>query len=172
MFPFVFQHSRQIKLSETIGTHFRNESSATGIRWLPYKWCDFIIYMTSSQATEMLTPITLGRIELEKCRRCHCVVLVMTHRLICNMTYLGHLSGPTTWLDLRSGIRIDLFGSKFECFVASRREECNGVRNFCAIFFSSKMICKHADITKKQRFTFDLFWKGQNVTWSSKIGYG
>ena len=34
--------------------------------------------------------IYIERIEFERCARRDCVYLVVTQRLICNMTYLGH----------------------------------------------------------------------------------
>ena len=42
-------------------------------------------------------------IELEPCARYHCVCLIMTHRLVCNMTYLGHASVQVICPDVRSG---------------------------------------------------------------------
>ena len=41
--------------------------------------------------------ITPHRIYLEPRVRCHCVCLLMMHRLICNMTYLGHSLGQLFW---------------------------------------------------------------------------
>ena len=38
---------------------------------------------------------------------CHSVRLVKAHRLICNMSYLGH-TVTLTWRDLRSNFKIDL----------------------------------------------------------------
>ena len=58
--------------------------------------------MTSSQATKTWTSITPHRIEVEPWKRCHCVCLIKTHRLISNMTYVGHLSGQVIWLEIKS----------------------------------------------------------------------
>ena len=52
-------------------------------------------------------PITFHRNELETCGWCHSVRLVKAHRLICNMTYLGH-TVTLTWRDLRSKFKMDL----------------------------------------------------------------
>ena len=56
-------------------------------------------YMASSQFTETftITSITPHRIEIEPWARCHCVCLDMKHRLIWNMSYLGHSSGQVIW---------------------------------------------------------------------------
>ena len=45
--------------------------------------------------------------ELETWGWCHSVRLAKAHRLICNMTYLGH-TVTLTWRDLRSKFKIDL----------------------------------------------------------------
>ena len=58
----------------------------------------------------------------------HCVRLVLTHQLICNIIYLGHSLGLIIWPDLRSIIQNDLLEKKYICFVASQREECDDAR--------------------------------------------
>ena len=62
--------------------------------------------MTSSGRRRFL-PITFDRNELETWGWCHSVRLVKAHRLVCNMTYLGH-TVTLTWRDLRSNFKIDL----------------------------------------------------------------
>ena len=52
-------------------------------------------------------PITFDITELDTWGWCHSVRLVKAHRLICNMTYLGH-HVTLTWRDLRSNVKIDL----------------------------------------------------------------
>ena len=66
--------------------------------------------MTSSSAVRFL-PITFDRDELETWGWCHSVRLVKSHRLTCNMTYLGH-TVTLTWRDLRSNFKIDLSSIK------------------------------------------------------------
>ena len=124
---------------------------------------------TSSQVNKTFTSITPHRISVEPWSRCHCVCLVKTHRLICNMTYLGRLSGQVIWPYLRLNFQIDLPGSKCICFDASWREEYDGVSRFFSIFLSSKFIRKKY-LPKSNIFLFDLTWKGQNVTLWSKSG--
>ena len=62
--------------------------------------------MTSSGRRKFL-PITFDRNELETWGWCHSVRLVKAHRLICNVTYLGH-TVTLTWRELRSNFKIDL----------------------------------------------------------------
>ena len=59
--------------------------------------------------------ITFDRNELETWGWCHSVRLVKVHRLICNMTYLGHTVTTVTWRDLRSNFKIDLSRIKSIC---------------------------------------------------------
>ena len=59
-----------------------------------------------SPLTVRFLPITFDRNELETWGWCHSVRIVKTHRLICNMIYLGH-TVTLTWRDLRSNFKID-----------------------------------------------------------------
>ena len=95
--------------------------------------------MTSSQVTKTFTSITLHRIEIEPWARCHCVCLVKTHRMICNMIYLGHLSGQVIWPDPRSIFQIDLSWSKCTYFDASWQEEYDGVLRFSLSYLVQKL---------------------------------
>ena len=98
--------------------------------------------------------------------RRHCVCIIMTHRLICSMTYLVHSSGHS-----RSNLQVNISRLKCRCFEASRREVHDGMTH-CLYLFSSKVICKHVDSTKEQQFLFDLHWKGQNMTKTCQTRYG
>ena len=71
-------------------------------------------------------PITFDRNELETWGWCHSVRLVKTHRLTCNMTYLGH-TVTLTWRDLRSNLKIDLSRIKSIWIDPAWREEYDGV---------------------------------------------
>ena len=62
--------------------------------------------MTSSGRCTFSLSITFHRNELETWGWCHSVRLVKTHRLTCNITYLGH-TVTLTWRDLRSKFKID-----------------------------------------------------------------
>ena len=80
-------------------------------------------HMTPSQITKTLTSIALNRTELKPCARCHCVLLVMTDRLICKMNLPGSFVSKVILPDLRSSFQIGLSGSKCICFDASRHED-------------------------------------------------
>ena len=116
--------------------------------------------MTSLQVTKTFTSITLHRMEIEPLARCHCVCLFKTHRMICNMTYLGTVPGQVIWPDLRSNFLIDLSGSKFTCFDASCREEYDGVSRLSLSFLVQKLFPQNLIFPKKQHFLFDLPQKG------------
>ena len=85
-----------------------------GYAWYPWRAVAWFPVERSSdvtlwrhRVTVRFLPITFDRNDLGTCDWCHSVRLVKTHRLICNMTYLG----PTvtlTWRDLRSNFQIDL----------------------------------------------------------------
>ena len=126
--------------------------------------------MTSSQVTKTFTWITFHRIEIEPWARCHCVCLVKTHRMICNMTYLGHLSGQVIWPDLRSNFQIDLSGSKCTCFDASWREEYDGVSRFSLSFLVQKLFAKNL-IFPKSNF-FCLTCPGKVKMWPKVVKSG
>ena len=70
-------------------------------------------------------PITFDWIEIETWDRCQSVCLGETHRLICNMTYLGHLRSLCD-LDLRLNFEVDLSRSTYRCFDSSRRDKHDG----------------------------------------------
>ena len=67
--------------------------------------------MTSLGRRTFFLPITFDSNELETWGYCHSVRLVKAHRLLCNMTYLGH-TVTLTWRDLRSNFKIDLSRKK------------------------------------------------------------
>ena len=97
---------------------YDNESSAIAGLWTRSGHMT-LSCMTSSQVTKTFRSVTPHRIEVEPRARCLCVCLVETHRLICNMTYLGHLSGQVIWPGVRSIFEIDLSRSKCTCYDAS-----------------------------------------------------
>ena len=71
--------------------------------------------MTLSQVTKTFSSITPHGLEVEPWASCHCICLVKTHRSICHMTYLGHLSGQVMpWpkvkiSDWPFGVRMHMF---------------------------------------------------------------
>ena len=84
-----------------------------------------------------------------------CVCHVKTHQLICNMTYLGQSSSEVIWPDLKSSFQINLLGSKYICFDATRLEEYDGVSRFF-LYLISKVICRHVDLNRKAFFVWPV----------------
>ena len=132
---------------------YSNETSTTAERWPPNRAYMTSSCMTSSQVTQTFTSITRHRIEIKHWAGCHCVFLVKTHRMIYNMTYLGHLSGQVIWPDLRLKFQIDLSRSRFTCFDVSWREEYDGVSRFSLSFLVQKLFAKSLIFPKKQLFS-------------------
>ena len=100
-----------------------------------------------------LLRITHHIIELEPWARCHCVYLVMTYQLICNMIYVDQSSGKVIWPNLRSNFQIHLSGS--QCFDAPRREEYDDASRFVSLFLCSKVICKNSILQKRNIFSLN-----------------
>ena len=97
-------------------------------------------------------PITFDRIEIERCGWSQCVPLAETHRLICNMTYLGH-EVTSSDLDLRSNFDLDFSRSTKVNMHIFRRVSTRGTRwrpNYLSSFLSSKVI------SEKPFGSFDL----------------
>ena len=67
--------------------------------------------------------------------------LALTHRLVCNMTYLFR-DVTSRDLDLGSNSEIDLLRSICIYVDASRREEHDACQNSVSSFLSSKVICE------------------------------
>ena len=104
--------------------------------------------MTSSQVTKTFSSITPHRIEVETWARCHCVCLVKTHRSICNMTYLGHLSGQVISPDQGHIFKLTFRGQ--DAYVSMRLDERNTmVFRVFSIFLSLKVIRKKLYLPKK-----------------------
>ena len=116
---------------------FGNESSATASR------LHRTGHMTSSQVTKTFTSITSRIIKIKPWAKCHYVCFEETYRLICNMTHLGHSSGQIIWPGPRSDFQIDLIGSRWMCFDASRRVEHDSVLlSICFVqkLFTEKLV--------------------------------
>ena len=85
---------------------------------------------------------------------CHCVSLRKAHRMMYNLTYLGHrVTMP--WLDLRSNCDIDLSRSNYTWFDASWRDKHDGIK-IVALPLKLKIL------SSKNRFgkfwNFDPWW--------------
>ena len=68
-----------------------------------------------------MLPLTFDRIEIKRCGWSQCVCLTETHRLIGNMTYLGH-HVTLRDLDLRSHFDLGLSMSTCIYFDASNKK--------------------------------------------------
>ena len=67
-------------------------------------------------------PLTFDRIEIEQCGWSQCISLAGTHRLICNMTYLGQ-DVTSSDLDLRSNFDLDF--PRTHVYISTRVDEGN-----------------------------------------------
>ena len=111
----------------------------------------FQVHMTSSQVTKTFISKAPHRKEEEPWASCHCIHLIKTHRLKCNMTYVGHSSCQVISPDLRSNIQIDPLGLRCTRFDAFDKRNAIAFRVFL-IFPGSKVICKNVNHTKKLHF--------------------
>ena len=104
----------------------------------------------SSQVTKPLTSIPLDRIELEPCARCHCVYLVMTHRLKCDISCLSHLSGQAIWPDPRLNCQRTSWGRN--AYVSIRLDTTNTIFFSIFVAFHSKKKSKKWILPKSSIF--------------------
>ena len=85
---------------------------------------------------------------------CHCVCLRKAHRMMYNLTYLGHRV-TLPWLDLRSNFELDLSRSNYRWFDAPWWDKHDGI-NIVALSLTLKIL------STKNRFgkfwNFDPWW--------------
>ena len=99
-------------------------------------------------------PITWDLNEIETCDWFHCVCLRKAHRMMYNLTYLGHrVTMP--WLDLWSNFDLDLSMSNYTWFDAPWRYTHDGIK-IVALPLTLKIL------SSKNRFgkfwSFDPWW--------------
>ena len=94
-------------------------------------------HLGSPEVTNRFLLMTHDWTEQETRAWSHCACLVATHRLICNMTYLGQYVTSHD-LDLRPNMTW-LFKSPCMCFDESGREEHDGVRIMLLAFLVQKL---------------------------------
>ena len=108
--------------------------------------------------------LTFDRIEIDQWGWSQCISLAETHRLICNMTYLGH---DVTSSDLRSKFNLDFPRSSCIYFDASRRAEHDGIRIISLALLVQKLLAKK----HLCHLTYDLwwpqYWPERNIDWNS-----
>ena len=108
----------------------------------------------SLEVTNSFLPITWDPNEIETWDWCHCVCLRKAHRMMYNLTYLGHrVTFP--WLDLRSNFDLDLSRSNYTWFDAPWRDKHDGIK-IVALPLKLKIL------SSKNRFgkfwNFDPWW--------------
>ena len=81
----------------------------------------------SLEVTNSFLPITCEPNEIETWYCCHCVCLRKAHRMMYNLTYLGHRV-TLPWLDLRSNFDLDLLRSNYTWFDAPWRDKHDGIK--------------------------------------------
>ena len=79
-------------------------------------------YGGHSRPPTVFLPITWEPNEIETWDCCHCVCLRKAHRMMYNLTYLGHRV-TLPWLDLRSNFDLDLWRSNYTWFDAPWRDK-------------------------------------------------
>ena len=107
----------------------------------------------SSTVFEFL-PITFDWKEIQRRGWSHCVSLVETLQMICNMTYFGDLDLDLD-LDPRSNFDLDLLRSKDTFSEASRRAEHDGAIFIFVSLLSKKLLPKN-NLREKRKFF--LWW--------------
>ena len=108
----------------------------------------------SLEVTNSFLPITWEPNEKETWDCCHCVCLRKAHRMMYNLTYLGHRV-TLPWLDLRSNFDLDLSRSNYTLFDAPWRDKHDGIK-IVALASTLKIL------SSKNRFgkfwNFDPWW--------------
>ena len=107
----------------------------------------------SSTVFEFL-PITFDWKEIQRRGWSHCVSLVETLQMICNMTYFGDLDLDLD-LDPRSNFDLDLLRSKDTFSEASRRAEHDGAIFIFVSLLSKKLLPKN---NLREKRIFFLWW--------------
>ena len=107
-----------------------------------------------SRSPTVFLQITWEPNKIETWNCCHCVCLRNAHRMMYNLTYLGHRM-TLPWLDLRSNFDLDLSRSNYTWFDAPWREKHDGIK-IVALPLNLKIL------SSKNRFgkfwNFDPWW--------------
>ena len=104
--------------------------------------------MEVTRGHQQFLPITWEPNEIETWDCCHCVCLRKAHRMMHNLTYLGHRV-TLPWLDLRSNFDLDLSRSNYTWFDAPWRNKHDGIK-IVALPLKLKIL------SSKNRF--EIFW--------------
>jgi len=125
-------------------------------------------HLRSQRGHRGFLPITFDRVKIENWKWRQCVCLVNTHRLIWNLTHLGHIGSPRD-LDLRSTFENDLSRSSSIWFEPNWREKHDGVICFVLALLVKKLFAKN-NFQENGHFGFrDFFCLNY---WPEKISEG
>ena len=116
-----------------------------------------------SRSPTVFLPITWEPNEIETWDCCHCVCLRKAHRMMYNLTYLGHRV-TLPWLDLKSTFDLDLSRSNYTWFDAPWWEKHDGIK-IVALPLKLKIL------SSKKRFEKNFeFWPlvTSILTWAKK----
>ena len=110
--------------------------------------------MEVTRGHQQFLPITWEPNEIETWDCCNCVCLRKAHRMMYNLTSLGHRV-TLPWLDLRSNFDLDLSRSNYTWFDAPWRDKHDGIK-IVALPLKLKLL------SSKNRFgkfwNFDPWW--------------
>ena len=109
----------------------------------------------SLEVTNSFLPITWEPNEIKTCDCCHCVCLCKAHRMMYNLTYLGHRV-TLPWLDLRSNFDLDLWRSNYTWFDAPWRGKHDGIK-IVALPLKLKILSSKNGFGKF--WNFDPWWR-------------
>ena len=120
---FYSEHTREIMVIISRLSYLRPLSMTHMYVWPNYLSGSFEVIRGQMR----FLPLTFDRIEVEQCGWSQCVSHAETHRLVCNMTYLGH-DVTSSDLDLRSNFDLDFFQGQ-NAYISTRLDEWNTVES-------------------------------------------
>ena len=130
------------------GKVFIDTPSEIFIRWpLLRSW-------RSLEVTNSFLSITWEPNEIETWDCCHCVCLRKAHRMMSNLTYVGHRV-TLPWLDLRSNFDLDLSRSNYTWFDAPWWDNHDGIK---IVTLPSKLTILSSKNRLGKFWNFDPWW--------------
>jgi len=126
-------------------------------------------HLRSQRGHRGFLPITFDRVKIENWKWRQCVCLVNTHRLIWNLTHLGHIGSPRD-LDLRSTFENDLSRSSSIWFEPNWREKHDGVICFVLALLVKKLFAKN-NFQENDHFWISWFLEPKLLTLSKIWGH-
>jgi len=126
-------------------------------------------HLRSLGVTDGFLPITFDRVKIQNWKWRQCVCLVNTHRLIWNLTHLGHIGSPRD-LDLRSNFENYLLRSSSTCFEPHWREKHVGVNSFVLALLVKKLSAKN-NFQENSHFWISWFLEPKILTLAKIWGH-